>query len=308
MNNEIFYFPGWTRKAISFTIDDGNVPLDKKFLSIVKPAGILGTFNLCSSNMRYLSPEGYREMYRGYEIANHNKYHPFAIDPSAEYKLSEEAFDEQTASHEFIYRTDREGLYFYKYSPTSNYWSHIADKETYCALSDECKEELEEVFGKGSITAFVWPYRLQADKSVHEYLISRGYSSIRKTGDSPNFELPSDRMNWSYNAHHTNLTEKAELFEALEDDGRLYWFCFGVHSHDFENNNCWDVLERFADKYGNRPEDFWYATVRDVFEYEDAVKAATVTENTVVNNSEKTLYIKLNGKRITLFPHDTYNM
>ena len=45
----------------------------------------------------------------------------------------------------------------------------------------------------------------------------------------------------------------------------------------------------------------------DIFEYEDAVKAATVTESSVVNNSEKTLYIKVNGKRITLFPHDTYN-
>ena len=31
---EIFY-PNYSRKAISFTIDDGNVPMDKKFIDIV---------------------------------------------------------------------------------------------------------------------------------------------------------------------------------------------------------------------------------------------------------------------------------
>ena len=31
------FFPGWTRKAITFTIDDGNVFMDRKFLEIVKP-------------------------------------------------------------------------------------------------------------------------------------------------------------------------------------------------------------------------------------------------------------------------------
>ena len=45
---DLHFFPGWTRKSISFTIDDGNIAMDEKFLSIVKPAGIKGTFNLCT--------------------------------------------------------------------------------------------------------------------------------------------------------------------------------------------------------------------------------------------------------------------
>ena len=45
---DLKFFPGWTRKSVTFTIDDGNVAMDKKFLDIVRPAGILGTFNLCS--------------------------------------------------------------------------------------------------------------------------------------------------------------------------------------------------------------------------------------------------------------------
>ena len=39
------YFPGWVRKQVSFTIDDGNIEMDKKFIDIVRPAGVLGTFN-----------------------------------------------------------------------------------------------------------------------------------------------------------------------------------------------------------------------------------------------------------------------
>ena len=55
-----------------------------------------------------------------------------------------------------------------------------------------------------------------------------------------------DARHWIYNAIHSNMTERAKEFEALEDDGELKWFCFGVHSHDFERDNCWDVLENFA--------------------------------------------------------------
>ena len=73
---DLNFFPGWTRKSVTFTIDDGNIPMDTKFLEIVRPAGILGTFNLCSHWMDKMSPEEYREFYRGYEIANHCKYHP----------------------------------------------------------------------------------------------------------------------------------------------------------------------------------------------------------------------------------------
>ena len=33
-NIDINFYPAWTRKAITFTIDDGNLVLDRKFLDI----------------------------------------------------------------------------------------------------------------------------------------------------------------------------------------------------------------------------------------------------------------------------------
>ena len=73
------YFPGWVRKSFTFTIDDGNIDLDRKFINIVKPYGILGTFNIGMPNLKKYSEEFYREFYKGYGISNHCKYHPQAL-------------------------------------------------------------------------------------------------------------------------------------------------------------------------------------------------------------------------------------
>ena len=50
------FFPGWVRKSITFTIDDGNIEMDKKFIDITVPAGIKGTFNL-NTPLKKLTPD-----------------------------------------------------------------------------------------------------------------------------------------------------------------------------------------------------------------------------------------------------------
>ena len=297
------YFPGFTRKAISFTIDDGNVPLDTKFLSIVRPAGILGTFNIVGNLLkeRRIPYSDIRKLYKGYEIANHCNKHPFALNQDVNYEVLEEN-DEIIPVRHRIHKTEQEGYYSYYYAKGDKVLkARIVDAKTYIELIKEGKSDTEEIFGEGTVKGFVWPYGEQNNDEILEYLKSAGYESVRKTGCT-SFDLPSDRMHWSYSANHENMKEKAEEFEKLADDGKLKWLCFGVHSHDFENNNCWDVLENFADKYGNRPADFWYATVHDIFAYEDAAKALVYTDTEIINNSDITLYLTVNGKRTTLMP------
>ena len=65
------YFPNYTKKAITFTIDDGSLKYDKIFIDILRPYGIKGTFNLCLGEKRELTDEEYRNFYDGFEIANH---------------------------------------------------------------------------------------------------------------------------------------------------------------------------------------------------------------------------------------------
>ncbi len=304
---DLNFFPGWVRKAITFTIDDGNVPLDRKFMNYVKPAGITGTFNLRTPLNPDLDADAYRALYRGYEIANHCRYHAYAFADGKEYAMRDELFDRATADTAFVYKTPEEGIYRIM---TYN-WTYIADDRRYLECVDKCKDELEEIFGKGKIRGYVWPCGKQDNAKVFAELKTRGYQSIRRTGctkGDDGFNLPADRDEWSYTANYTCMTETAEAFEKLPDDGRLKWYCFGVHSHDFENAGRWDVLEDFCLKYGNRPEDFWYATVGQIMDYEDAVKAVRVSSGEIFNPSEIALCCTVDGKRLTLAPGETVSL
>lgn len=305
MDKRVFCFPNWTRKAFSFTMDDGNLKFDKKFIDIVKPAGIIGSFNLVSTDrMGSMTPEEYRAFYDGYEVTNHCKLHPRLVTDEELASISDEPFAPDTSDRTRIYKTEREGVY-HKFFRT--WWGIVATEQAYIELIDESRRELEEVFGEGSIVAFVWPYGEQNSYALKAHLKDAGYASVRRTGPV-GFDMPSDRMIWSYNAIHTNLVPRAEEFEAIEDDGKLRFFCFGVHPHDFEYGNCWENLVELAEKFGNRPDEFWYATVRDIFEYEDAVNSATVTDDEITNNSDKTVYAIVNGEKIIINPGEAYKI
>ncbi|MBQ9806560.1 MAG: hypothetical protein IJW49_08665 [Clostridia bacterium] len=298
------YFPGWVRKSITFTIDDGNVKLDRKFLDITEPAGLKGTFNL-NTPLKRLDAEGYRDFYRGYEITNHCRFHPKAMTPELQQReVKEEPFDKETADPSFAYKIE-DGIY----RIYIKYWDHVAEDEKYIDCVLEATKELEEVFGKGAIRDYVWPYCEQPNVNVVNKVKSMGFRSIRKTGcvkDSTGFSLPLDRMAWSYNANNTNLRELSKAYDAYPDDGTLKFFCFGVHSHDFENANCWDVLEDFCRDMGNRPNDFWYASVGEIFDYEDAVKALVITENEIKNDSPIDLYVKIDGEPTLIKANSVY--
>lgn len=314
-NNSKFeiFFPGFVRKSVSFTMDDGWILHDAKFLSYVRPAGIKGTFNLYCADRA--TPEEYRAMYDGYEIANHSKHHPMAFVDGKEYVVSDEPHDPETSKsytpeNPVIYKsTVADGIYLYSTTPEDvrpKRWLKICDAETYFKYSRESRREIEAVFGEGSVKSFVWPYCEQSNKKLFELLSGDGYNSIRKTGeigDTTDFDLPRDRMRWSYNATNRSLLRVMEEYENFEDDGRLKFFCFGVHASDFERDNNWCDLEKFVAKYGNRPCDFYYATVSDILEYEDAVKALSVSDNELINGSDVTLYIGVKGEHITLAPH-----
>ena len=277
-------------KALQGLVDERR--LDRKTLDILKPKGFLGSFNLCSHNIlnQGLTAGELREFYSGYELTNHCKLHP---------RLAKEEYKEQISLSEEV----EPGLYRYTDEKGRTY--HYAEVDAYKRLVDSGKRELEEIFGEGSIRAFVWPYCDQKSPELDEYFKQCRYTSVRRTGAAPDFNLPSDRMHWAYNAIHSNLLEKANEFDALSDDGKLKYFCFGVHSHDFENNDCWEVLVKFAEKYGNRPTDFWYATVGDIFDYEDAVSSLIESGDTVTNPSELPIYLELDGKKTVINPKTT---
>lgn len=304
------YYPGFVRKAVTFTIDDGNIKMDKKFLDIVRPAGIIGTFNLINTNAQ--SAAAYLALYKGYEVANHHQLHCLPWRDGFDFstiEIKSEIFNSATADTRYMYITKTPGLYYIDYkhfspSTKSPYWHPIATDETYTEYIDKTKEAIENVFGKGSVVGFAYPHG-QLNEYVKKYLKDAGYLYARDTGnlkDKTNFALPEDRFEWTYNADVSCLNEVMEMYDVLDDDGNLKFFSFGVHASDFEGK--WYVLQNFASKYGNRPEDFWYASNRDIFEYEDAVNALEITEDSIVNPSDIPVFVTINNVK-TIIPANT---
>ena len=309
---DVNYFPGFVRKSVTFTIDDGNVTLDRHFLEIMREAGILGTFNLI--NINSLSPEEYRALYDGYEVASHHQLHALSFRDDFDYSLIEFKNEVYTSSSnpDYIYKDGSvEGLYWISYHHydskyNKGYWHPIATDEAYGKYIDITEEQLESVFGEGTVVGFAYPHGC-VTAYPKAYLQAAGYLYARKTGSvgsSTNFAMPSDRFAWSYNADSTNLINIMERFDALMDDGELKFFSFGVHSSDYQSN--WALLEEFAEKYGSRPEDFYYASNRDIFLYEDAVKALVIGEECIVNGSDIAVYVTVDGRKVIIPAHSSY--
>ena len=170
-NVDVKFYPGWTRKAITFSIDDGILDMDRKFMDILEPYGIKGAFNLCSERLNKMSPEEYREFYRGHEIANHCKYHPAAFIDGCEYDIADEKFDPATADTSKLYPYEGEPGLYHTVRPWGG-WMKRADTDAYIRLIEESHAELEAIFGEGSIRAFVWPYIRQDNKRLTDYVAS----------------------------------------------------------------------------------------------------------------------------------------
>lgn len=311
------FYPGFVRKAVTFTIDDGKIDTDTQFLNIVRPSGIIGTFNICNTNAT--DAASYLMLYQGYEVANHHQLHCLPWRDGFDFstiEVKDEIFNSATADVAYMYKTKTEGLFYIDYkhfSPNtkSPYWHPIATNDTYKQYEVITREKIEAVFGKGSCVGFAYPHG-HLNEEIKAYLEAQGYLYARRTGTlkaSTNFALPLDRFAWTYNADSTCLIEVMELYEALSDDGNLKFFSFGVHSSDF--NGKWDVLKEFADKYGSRPEDYYYATNRDIFEYEDAVKALQINETEsgieIINSSDIALFITVNNQKVIVQPNSTVN-
>ena len=302
-----FLYPSLTRKALTFTIDDGNMKYDEMFLDILRPAGITGTFNLCS-NIHKGKEALTREFYEGYGIANHCKYHPLVNYDGVEYRISSEEFDEERSDPAFVYPVKGNDGFFWVMRP--NGWRHMIFEPDFSQYVVDGQKELRAIFGEGTARDFVWPYGEQDSADVKE-TIKRTHRSSRKTGptiDKDGFAIPRDKYAWSYNANHINLLDVMEKYEAYPDDGELKFFAFGVHAIDFERDARWDDLKTFAAKYGNRPDTYWYASVEDIFDYEEAVKSLTVTDTSITNPTKITVYFELDGEKFTLAPGASHSL
>lgn len=239
--NKYVRFPDFKSKALTLSYDDG-VRQDKRLIAIMQKYGLKGTFNINGGL--------FGDKYEGVEKGRMTK---------------EEALD--------LYLPSGMEVAIHGYRHLS-----LAAIDTSLALEDVItdRKTLENMFGK-VIKGMAYANGSCSDEVV-DLLEKSGVSYSRTTVSTEKFDLPSDWLRLPATCHHNNpkLMELAQEFVEQEEPW-YYWsrklqlFYLWGHSYEFDNNNNWDVIERFAEYMGGR-NDIWYATNGEIFDYLQAAE------------------------------------
>ena len=269
MNKGYICFPGFKRKVLTLSYDDG-VRQDKRLISIMQRYGLKGTFNINSglvSDIYTGKEEGHmtmqeaKELYlsSGMEVAIHGHKH-----------VSLSLVEKTSAIHEII--EDRK----------------ILEKEFGCIIKGLA-------YANGAY-----------DDEVVDLLKLCGVNYARTINYTERFDIPNDWLRLSATCHHNNQRLMQFAKEFIEADTNVNnWrtppimFYLWGHSYEFDRDNNWSVIENFASYIGGR-EDIWYATNGEIFEYLQACERLEFGAETryIKNLSAISVYVEMLGKKI----------
>ena len=235
MANMIMRFPGGLPKALTLSYDDG-VEQDEKLIAIAEKYGLKGTFNI---NSGCFPPEG-------------TTYAPGTIHRRMPLNRLKEVYAKSSweiAAHA------------YTHASLVGLPANIAAEEV---LRD--RKELEDIFGT-VIRGFAYPYGAFDDQSV-EILRSCGICYARTVQSTRDFHLPKDWLRLQATCHHNDpeLMNLADKFVKARNWWDPMLFYLWGHSYEFEANDNWDVIERFAQAVSGK-EDIWYAANIEIYDY-----------------------------------------
>lgn len=242
MKRNIMRWPGARRKAVTLSYDDGTV-FDKRLVEIMDRYGLKGTFNINSGEFghgRRLSRDEAYELFANspHEIAVHGQYH-LALS----------------------------------LAPTAR---GVAD-----VIND--RVALEDMFGR-LVCGMAYANGTYDDDAV-ETLRLAGIDYARTTVATEKFDVPTDWLRMPATCHHRNprLMELAEQFIEEKEARNFWWspprlFYLWGHSYEFNDNDNWDVIEKFGEYIGGR-DNIWYATNGEIYDYVKAFDSLKFSSN-----------------------------
>lgn len=260
-------YPGGRNKAVTLSYDDGVYP-DIRLIEIMKKHGLKGTFNINSGSFAEEDAKGKGRM---------SKRQVLELYPASGNEVA---------------------VHFETHAFPTEMPEHLLTLEI---LRD--REKLEEMFG-GLIRGAAYPYGACNDKIV-DCMRASGMVYSRTTVANESFDLPKEWLRWGSTCHHNHprLFELVDLFlkkDAIRDHHRpaKLFFLWG-HSYEFDNDQNWDRIERFAEIVGNR-EDVWYATNIEIYDYVQAYERMQFnTKATFVTNpSASDVWFVKNGELV----------
>ncbi len=251
-------FPEGKAKALTMSYDDGKIQ-DERLVGIFNKYGIKGTFNL-----------NYGLMEREQE--------PPRIPRS---RVAELYQGHEVATHTMTHPTIER-----------------------CPLTEVAEEILEDRKGLEELTGqlvrgHAYPNGSYSEE-IKQLFKQLGIAYGRVVPSVPGFELPADPLEWYPTCHHNDpeLMQKAEFFANFQKKQYLKLMYVWGHSYEFDNNDNWEVIEKFCEYMGGR-EDIWYATNIEIIDYMDAAKRLKFSANheKVWNPSARSVWLQVNDDR-----------
>ena len=293
-------YEGYTTKSMVFNYDDCRWE-DQHMIELLDQYGMKGTFNLVSKNIinnltnlcntqtGKSDSESVlafaKEMYKNHEISNHSVTHrPAHLNPGEE-------------------SADSKG-------------NKLVGVSTEDQIADivNCPAYIKEKLGVEAI-GHAWPNgnghrRDDYYTDLEPAMIDAGIKYARHDANGT-FELPEDWFSWHATCHHNNAMTYAEKFVALENTGDLKCFFNWGHTYEFEQNKGnsnldWTMIENVMKTL--QPHNIWFATNGDIYRYVEATKLVEITETSVTNNSDMTVYYNINGSNVELAPGEVYSV
>lgn len=238
MTRTFLRFPNGLSKALTLSYDDG-VEQDIRLIEILNKHGLKATFNI---NSGCFSPDG--------------KVFPAGtIHRRMTEKQVKELYSD--SGHEVA-------IHGYTHPWLETLPPAVVAKEI---LDD--RQKLESIFEK-PIRGMAYPFGTYND-TVVDILGNCGIVYSRTVVSTNKFDIPTDWLRMPATCHHSapELMELAEKFVTKEFTDHSKLFYLWGHSYEFEANDNWSVIEKFAEYMGNR-DDVWYATNIEVYDYVQA--------------------------------------
>lgn len=325
------YYPGFTRKAVTFSIDDGSATYDPILVELYNRYGFKATFNIYG-NPTY-------SIYAGHEIANHGCHEDgIKTSSTSPYTLStvltkiKEQNDKLNTGIAANPSIDNDSVTSYVHPYTSGY-RFLSDT----VYTDETElSALAALFtAEGKTEYNVEKLAKMTEAEIYcAYLNAIGITSNRyatgynAAGYAANgYDLPEDFMLWEPTMHQYMIKSSsadgytntyANGFRDLADDGKLKLFYAWGHGQEIVTEGdatgtklAASALEAFLQMFAG--DEYYKDTVSGIREYVGATRSLIVADGTILNPTDVAVYITVSvdggeAERVVLGAGESYTV
>lgn len=272
MNAKYFLrFPGGKDRAFTLSYDDG-VETDVKLAEILIRHGLCCTFNISGGLFGYQAPNW------PYKRLEEDQARQLYLRPGFE-----------VASHSLHHP------YLTRISLENGVYELVEDRRRL------------EAFTGGLVTGLALPY-CDAREELIGTMPAIGLDYCRYGSGDGGFQMPKDWYHWQPTCRHKDekLFAYAESFlRAAPGAGPRIFYVWG-HSYEFDRDNNWDLMEKFAAYMGSH-DHVWYATNMEICHYLRAAEQvrSTADGSTLHNPTATAIWYEIGGETWTLAPGET---